>query len=92
MSILVSATTCYGRKWLTATSAEIWPAKTAAWMARKFDPPPETKMASCGTVLLLLRSGGLAPEAEAARNKDAGLRRAKGADWNTTQRGSRDFS
>ena len=54
-----------------ATSASKTPSKIAAWMARKFDPPPETKTAMrfFGKMLLLLpdvdgvvelKSGGVA--------------------------------
>ena len=67
-------TTDLAGRLLTAISAEIWPAKTAAWMAWKLDPPPETKTASCGSGLLSLMSGGLAPSAEANRSRDADFR------------------
>ena len=33
---------------LTATSATMRPSAIAAWIARKFDPPPDTKMARRG--------------------------------------------
>ena len=76
---------------LTATSAEIWPAKIAVWMARKFDPPPETKIASLGTVLSSPMSGGLLTDADAARSRNASLSRgAKGACWIAKKRDTRE--
>lgn len=54
---------CQGKEVpLTATSALIRPSTTAAWIARKFEPPPETKMPRRGFFSLASRAGGLAAE------------------------------
>ena len=62
---------------LTATSAEISPVKIAVWMARKFDPPPDTKMARRGSLQSSAMLGGLAAVFNAATKSDSGLPRTK---------------
>lgn len=72
---------------LTATSAEISPVKIAVWMARKFDPPPDTKMARRGSLQSSAMSGGLAAVFNAATKRDAGLPRTKEMDGENSEEG-----
>ncbi len=65
---------------LTANSAEISPFKIAVWMARKFDPPPDTKMARRGSLQSSAMSGGLAAVFNAATKSDACLPRTEEMD------------
>ena len=78
---------------LTATSAEIPPVKIAVWMARKFDPPPDTKMARRGDLQSSAMSGGLAAVFNAATRSDAGFSRTKEMDGeNAEEGGLRNFA